>query len=101
MGFVVLFIRCVAFVFANHITISQQVKDILDLLTPAILTVIIATGVLFERDAATLSISIGNNYLMASIFTLLISIYIRNLFAVIALGFLIFSLLSSIPLYWI
>lgn len=46
MGVTVFVVRSVAFAFANHISLPNIVKNALELLPPAILTVIIASGVL-------------------------------------------------------
>ncbi|MGY0398575.1 MAG: AzlD domain-containing protein [Ostreibacterium sp.] len=52
MGFVIFSVRSIAFIFANYITLPEIVKETFELLPPAILSVIIASGTLFNKSAS-------------------------------------------------
>lgn len=95
MGVTVFAVRSVAFIFANYISLPNFVKDALELLPPAILTVIIASGVLVNPTTAKLDISFTNYALVAILITLLISSKVKNFFAVIASGYAVYFLLSQ------
>lgn len=95
MGVTVFAVRSLAFIFANYISLPNVVKDALELLPPAILTVIIASGVLINQQTAKLDLSITNDTLIATLITLCISIKLKNFFAVIASGYAVYFLLSQ------
>ncbi|MCF5715497.1 AzlD domain-containing protein [Pseudomonas tremae] len=96
MGLTVLAVRSVAFVFANHIVLPSAIKNAFELLPPAILTVIVASGVIMQRDGSRLNISLDNAYLLAALATLIIAIRVKNFFAVIVLGYLTYLIIASI-----
>lgn len=96
MGLTVLAVRSVAFVFANHIVLPNAVKEAFELLPPAILTVIVASGVIVHKDGSRLDLSLDNAYLLATIATLLIAMRVKNFFAVIILGYLTYLIIVSV-----
>jgi branched-subunit amino acid transport protein len=95
MGITVFAVRSMAFIFANYISLPNVVKDALELLPPAILTVIIASGVLVNQQTTTLNFSLINHYLIATLITLCLASKVKNFFAVIASGYAIYFLLSQ------
>jgi len=96
MGLTVFAVRSVAFVFANHITLPPIVKDAFELLPPAILTVIIANGVMIDPHTETLNLSLDNSVMLATLITLCIATRIKNFFAVILLGYLVYLALHAL-----
>lgn len=90
MGLTVFVVRSVAFIFANYITLPPLVKDALELLPPAILTVIVANGVLINPRTESLDLSPGNTVMLATLLTLCIASRIKNFFGVIVAGYLIY-----------
>lgn len=93
MGATVFAVRSIAFIFANHISLPRFVREALELLPPAILTVIVASGVMVSRQGAGLNVHLGNPYLMATLATLLIATRVKNFFVVIVSGYAVFLLL--------
>ena len=90
MGLAVFIIRSIAFIFAEHIRLSVQVKDTLSLLPPAILSVIIASDVIGSGAGNENTLPFSLPYLLAVFATLLISLKVRNFLLVIVLGYLSF-----------
>ncbi|KVE31242.1 hypothetical protein WS68_17090 [Burkholderia sp. TSV86] len=97
MGATVFVVRGIAFIFANHISLPRFLRESLELLPPAILTVIIANGVLLSGHGTELNASLRNPYLLATLVTILIATRVRNFFAVIACGYVAYLLLSHLP----
>jgi len=96
MGMTVFAVRSVAFVFANYITLPPVVKDAFELLPPAILTVIIANGVMIDPHTETLNLSLNNSVMLATLLTLCIATRVKNFFAVIIIGYLIYLALYAL-----
>ena len=94
MGFVVLSVRSVAFIFANYISLPATVKDTLELLPTAILSVIVAGGILFN-ETGSIDISLANKEFVATLITLIIAVKIKGFFSVIAIGYGIYFILTQ------
>ncbi|CAH0444736.1 AzlD domain-containing protein [Ralstonia pseudosolanacearum] len=94
MGATVFVVRSIAFIFANHISLPRFLRESLELLPPAILTVIIANGVLLSKHGTELDLGLHNPYLLATLITILIATRVRNFFVVIACGYAAFLLMT-------
>lgn len=91
MGLVVLSIRGVAFVFADRIVLPLFLKECLELFLPAILTVLIVSGIAGHRsgDGNVLHLLV-NPYVLAALVTFALSLRLKSFFAVVMLGYFSF-----------
>ncbi|MBC8951225.1 MULTISPECIES: AzlD domain-containing protein [Xenorhabdus] len=96
MGVTVFAVRSIAFIFANYITLPPIIKDAFELLPPAILTVIIANGVMIDTQTAALNLSLGNTFMLATLITVIIATRMKNFFGVILVGYLVFLALRAL-----
>ncbi|OTA21876.1 hypothetical protein Xbed_00125 [Xenorhabdus beddingii] len=96
MGVTVFAVRSVAFIFANYITLPSVIKDAFELLPPAILTVIIANGVMMDTQTETLNLSLGNAFMLATLITVVIATRMKNFFGIILVGYLVFLALRAL-----
>ncbi len=88
MGAIVFFLRVCPFIFANRIVLPSFIRDALELLSPSILTAIIASGVIVKSDKSGLNLSFDNPFLLAAIVILLISLYVRNFLLIMLCGYM-------------
>lgn len=91
MGLVALGVRGVAFIFADRIALPAVIKECLELFLPAILTVLIVSGLTGHHsgNGKVLS-SILNPYTLAALVSLAISLRLKSFFAVVILSYLSF-----------
>lgn len=92
MGLVVLSIRSVAFIFADEIVLPRLLRECLELFLPAILTVLIVSGLSGHRGTpapGALQVLL-NPYVLAALITFGLSLRLKSFFAVVMLGYLSF-----------
>lgn len=90
MGAVVFCVRSIAFIFADRIFLPAAVKDGLELMLPAILTVLVASGIFEHETSGTIYQKILNPYLLAALATFILAIKIKSFFGVVFFGYLSF-----------
>lgn len=96
MSITVFMVRSVPFIFAKHISLPLFFRETLELLPPAILTVIVASGVLINEEATGLNIALDNHYLLACILTLIIALRVKNFLFVLILGYISYLILAKL-----
>lgn len=91
MGLVVLSIRGVAFMFAERIVLPAFVKDCLELFLPAILTVLIVSGISGHHNTdADVWHQLLNPYVLATFIAVGLSLRLKSFFAVVVLSYFSF-----------
>lgn len=92
MGASVFLVRTIAFALSEYISLPVQVKASLEKVPPAILTVIIASGVLFRGTEGVAALDLNNAYVYATVATILIAIKLERFFLTLVLGCMLFVL---------
>jgi branched-subunit amino acid transport protein len=86
MGIVTYAIRLSLLVFVNHALLPQAARDALRYVMPAVLLAIILPAVLYVGEDESLSISLGNERLLAAAFAAAVAWLTRNVWLTVATG---------------
>ncbi len=86
MGVVTYAIRLSLLVFVSHTLLPQAARGALRYVMPAVLLAIILPAVLYVGDDESLSISLGNERLLAAAFAAAVAWLTRNVWLTVATG---------------
>jgi len=92
MGASVFLVRTIAFALSDRISLPVQVKVALEKVPPAILAVIIASGVLFRGADGAETLDFNNAYVYSTVATILIAIKLERFFFSLLMGCILFFL---------
>jgi branched-subunit amino acid transport protein len=95
MGIVTYGIRLSVLVFVHHTALPSALRDALNYVTPAVLTAIIVSAVLYVGDEEDLQFTFGNERIVAALLAALVAWLTKNVWATITAGMSMLWLLEA------